>query len=171
MVAWSATGDYGYADEQIGPDRFRITYISPRLRADIDPDNSHGLEGERGRVDDLALWRAAQLAREKGYAAFVVEQDNRDIDVTIHRDRVYPAAPYPLLFGGPWHWRGGYWPYGYWTDSPGGYRESAVGRVKSELTVRMLRVRAANSLETSAILDRLRKQYGAARFPNAIYTN
>ena len=171
MVPRSATGDYGYSDTRIGPALFRVTFTSPKLRANRSPDQSHGLEAERIRVHDLALWRAAELARSLGYAAFAVEQDQRDIDITVERDRNYPAAPYPFLFGGPWRWRGGYWPYGY----PPGYaldgydREVVTGRVKCELTVRMLRAVVADSYDAVATLDRLRKQYGSAQFPRAIH--
>ncbi|MGH6931475.1 MAG: CC0125/CC1285 family lipoprotein, partial [Dongiaceae bacterium] len=173
MVPWSITGDYGYSEEQIGLDRYRVVFRSPRLRAEPDPEDSHGLEPERLRVHDLALWRAAQLAKERGYSAFTVEQDNRDIDITVQRERGYSPAPYPLLFGGPWRWRNGYWPYGFWPGYPSAdtHRVTATGRVKSELTVRMLRTWSAGAIDTAATLDRLRRQYGSARFPPAIYSN
>src|SRR5262245_52211280 len=77
MVAQSVTGDYGYSEKALAPDRYEVTFVSPQLRATRDPDQNHGLESERQRVYDLALWRAAQLAMEKGYLAFKVEQESR----------------------------------------------------------------------------------------------
>jgi hypothetical protein len=162
MVPQTTNGVFGYSDKMVAPDLYEITYVSPRLRANQDADDAHGLAGEKQRVYDLALWRAAQLAQEKKFPAFLVQHESRDVDVTVRRDPVYPY-PQPFLWGHRcWDcdWPFGYWPYyGYPT-----YRTSAAGRVVVNLTVKMLAEATADSLDTAATVERLRKAYGAATF-------
>jgi hypothetical protein len=168
MVAQSANGDYGYSEERLAPDLFVVTYVSPRLRATRDADDSHGLAGEKLRVYDLALWRAAQLAVEHGYAAFRVQQESRDVDVTVRSEPIYPAyAPTPFLFARHCHWPC-FWPYGYWPSYPyydGGQRTRATGRVTVKLTVKMLPQSDDDAFDSKSTVDRLRKSYGSASFP------
>src|SRR6185295_11353291 len=59
MVPQSTNGVFGYSDKMVAPDLYEVTYVSPRLRATQDADDAHGLAGEKQRVYDLALWRAA----------------------------------------------------------------------------------------------------------------
>ena len=73
MVPLSANGDYGYSETALAPDLYAVTFVSPSLSAHGDPAQGYGLDGEKNRVATLAHWRAAQLAQEKGYAAFRVE--------------------------------------------------------------------------------------------------
>jgi hypothetical protein len=165
MVAQSITGDYGYSDKALAPDRYQVTFVSPQLRATRDPDQNHGLDTERQRVYDLALWRAAQLAVEKGYPAFKVEQESRDVNVAVN---TYYPPPAPL-FGpfGSWYWPYGYgnWP-GYYGYDPYyyGYRSRAAGRITVNLIVAMLQQPTDGSLDAVATVERLRKAYGSATF-------
>ena len=164
MVPQSANGVFGYSDKMVAPDLYEISYVSPRLRAASDPEGEHGLAGEKQRVYDLALWRAAQIAQEKKFPAFLVQHESRDVDVTVRRDPIYPAYPSPFLWGHRcWDcdWPFGYWPYYYGYPT---YRTSAAGRVVVNLTVRMLAEATADSLDTAATVERLRKAYGSASF-------
>jgi hypothetical protein len=166
MVAQSATGDYGYSEDMLARDLYRVTFVSPRLRATQDSGNAHGLAAEKQRVYELALWRASQLAKEKGYPAFLVQQESRDVDVTVRRDPVYPAYPGPYFFGGYCRWRCG-WPYGYgyWPYDYGYYyRTRAAGRISVDLTVKMLPTRTPDSFDTAATEERLRKAHGSTTF-------
>jgi len=169
MVPQSANGVFGYSDRILGPDLYEVTYVSPQLRATQDADNAHGLAGEKQRVYDLALWRAAQLAQEKKFPAFQVQYESRDVDVTVRRDPIYPAYPPAPIFWGHrcrWDcdWPFGYWPgYPYYYDYPS-YRTKAAGRITVKLTVKMLTKATADALDTAATLERLRKAYGSATF-------
>src|SRR5262245_19478367 len=80
MVPFSANGDYGYSEGALEPDLYAVTFVSPSLSAHGDPAQDYGLDGEKKRVATLARWRAAQLALEKGYAAFRVESETSDAD-------------------------------------------------------------------------------------------
>jgi len=170
MVPQSAGGEYGYTDKPLGATRYEVTYVSPRLQASVDGEDTHGLESEKQRVYELALWRAAQLADSKGYPAFRVTQESRDVDVTVNRQRSVP----PPYFGpfGPWpyrHWAYrpygyGYWPYGYDYDWPAYNRTTATGRITVKLTVELLAAAGEGSLETASTLDHLRKTHGSDGF-------
>jgi hypothetical protein len=162
MVPQSTNGVFGYTDKMVAPDLYEVSYVSPRLRATQDADEAHGLAGEKQRVYDLALWRAAQLAQEKGFPAFAVQHESRDVDVTVRHDPVY--YPPPPLFFGPCRWDCG-WP-GYWPYYPYdySYRTRAAGRITVNLTVKMLAEATADSLDTAATIERLRKAYASATF-------
>ena len=162
MVPQSTNGVFGYSDKMVAPDVYEVTYVSPGLRATQDADDAHGLAGEKQRVYDLALWRAAQLAQEQKFPAFQVQHESRDVDVTVRHDPVY--YPPPPIFFGPCRWDCG-WP-GYWPYYPYdySYRISAAGRITVNLTVKMLAAATADSLDTAATLERLRKAYSSATF-------
>jgi len=164
MVPQSTNGVFGYSDRMVAPGIYEVTYVSPRLRATQDADDAHGLAGEKQRVYDLALWRAAELAQEKGFPAFQVQHESRDVDVTVRRDPVYPAYPPPLFFGRcRWDcdWPFGFWPYDYGYPT---YRTRAAGRITVNLTVKLLAKATGDSLDTAATIERLRKAYASATF-------
>ena len=163
MVAQSTTGDYGYSEQMLGPDLYKVSFVSPQLRATSDSGDDHGLAAEKQRVYELALWRASQLAKENDYPAFLVQQDNRHVDVTVRRDPVYPPFPY---YWGSCRWHCG-WPYGYgyWPYYGGyGYQTRAAGRISVDLTVKMLQAPTPESFATAATEERLRTTYGSATF-------
>jgi hypothetical protein len=162
MVPQTTNGVFGYSDKMVAPDLYEVAYVSPRLRATQDADDAHGLAGEKQRVYDLALWRAAQLAQEKGFPAFQVQHESRDVDVTVRRDPVY--YPPPPIFFGPCRWDCG-WPYGYWPyPYDYSYRTRAAGRITVNLTVKMQAKATGDSLDTAATIERLRRAYASATF-------
>jgi hypothetical protein len=172
MVPQTAGGEYGYSDTQLGPTRYEVSYVSPRLNASTDGSDSHGLEAEKQRMYELALWRAAQVADSKGYPAFRVTQESRDVDVTVNRQRTVP----PPYFGpfGPWPYRRwpyhgpyGYWPHYYdydYYDWPAYSRTTASGRITVKLTVELLPSMQDGALETASTLDHLRKTHASDGF-------
>lgn len=101
-VSLQATGDYGYFEEQLSDRRFRVGYdvpIETRYR---------GSEAERRReVDrkiavayDMALLRAAQLARMQGFEVFSISGRENNVRIE-ERDEYYGS---PFLFHHPyWH--------------------------------------------------------------------
>src|SRR5262249_20212549 len=93
MVPLSANGDYGYSETMLAPDLYSVAFVSPSLSAHGDPEQDYGLAGEKHRVATLALWRAAQLALEKGYPAFQAQNQTSDADVQV----VGPPSPPPYL--------------------------------------------------------------------------
>jgi hypothetical protein len=80
----------------------------------------------------------------------------------VRHDPVY--YPPPPIFFGPCRWDCG-WPYGYWPyPYDYSYRTRAAGTITVNLTVKMLATATADSLDTAATIDRLRKAYASATF-------
>jgi len=170
MVAQASTGDYGYYEKTLAPDRYEVSYISPRLQAKGDDTDGNGLKAERQLVYELALWRAAQLARDTGHPAFKVEQESSDVDVTVQRDLIYPAYS-PFFYP---HYRRhhyyDYWPYGYYHNyAPSDYRVRRSGRITVALTVTMLAAATDGAFDTAATEERLRNAHAAATFLKGRY--
>ena len=173
MVAQSANGDFGYSETALAPDLYTVSYVSPSLAAPGDPEQDYGLQGQKQRVYDLALWRAAQLAIEKGYPAFQVQQESRDVKV----DLVKPPAPPPYVSaalrstsGPPCRWDCGR-PLGYWGDpyfnpvyDQWYTRSHSSGRVVANLTVKMLAAPTDDALDAAGTAERLRAAYASATF-------
>ena len=171
MVSQSSNGDFGYSEKDLAPDLYVVTYVSPQLRVSGEADDNHGLGGEKQRVYDLALWRAAQLAIEKGYPALLVQQESRDVNVTVPAPPVYPVYPPVPLFVGHrcrWDcdWPFGYWPYPYYDPYYADHyaRSHSVGRITVNLTVKLLSKSAEGALDAKETDARLRKAYGSASF-------
>lgn len=173
MVPFSANGDYGYSETALAPDLYAVTFVSPSLSAHGDPGQDYGLDGEKQRVAALAQWRAAQLAIEKGYPAFRVENETRDADVTVVNPPApppYVSAPLRTMSGPPCRWDCDR-PIGYWGDPyfnpvyDEWYRRGhSSGRVTARLTVRMLSAATPDAQDAAQTAERLRAAYGSATF-------
>src|SRR5262249_14885325 len=110
---------------------------------------------------------------EKGYPAFRVENESRDVNVAL----TPPAAPPPYLttplrtsLGPPCRWDCGN-PIGYWDDSYFNprydewyIRSHAAGRVVATLAVKMLPTMADGAQDAAETEKQLRATYGAATF-------
>jgi hypothetical protein len=108
MVPLGQTGEFGYSDRDLGNERIEVTYTG----ADIQVSASEGRDdsrvtAEEAKIRDLALWRAAQIADQRGMTAMRIENETRDTDVEVTRQYVQRVAPFG--YGYPYHWR----PYGY----------------------------------------------------------
>jgi hypothetical protein len=169
MVPQADGGEYGYSDKMLSATRYEVSYVSPRLRASTDGSDSHGLESEKQRMYELALWRAAQLADSKGYPAFKVTQESRDVDVAVNRQYSVPPpyfGPYGYWPYRRWPYYGpyGYWPYAYDYDYPMYTRTTASGRITVKPIVELLPSLQEGALETASTLDHLRKTHGSDGF-------
>ena len=90
MSPLEAGGDYGHSDRQLSERRYEVSYLGPSVRTSLAPANrEEDAEVARGLAYDLALWRAAELALENGFAAFAVEDSRADVDVEVIEDGPY----------------------------------------------------------------------------------
>lgn len=173
MAALSANGDYGYSETALAPGLYAVTYVSPSLSAPGDPGQDYGLDGEKQRVAALALWRAAQLALENGYAAFQVQSESRDVNVSVEDPPAPPPylpAPLRTTSGSPCRWDCDR-PIGYWGDPyfnpvyDNWYRRGHTsGRVTVKLTVKLLPGVVAGAEDAAQTAARLRTAYATATF-------
>jgi len=169
---------YGYSHIDLGEGRFEVVYVTPSLQSSLTESSREAdTEREKGRAYDLALWRAAQIANERGYDGFVVEEWERDADVSIRYDRAYP---YSYGAGAYWsRWQYGYpatlWPYRYYGPDPyllhpaypyGGVdRSTASISITVRLTVREALPEDENVFESAATAARLASEYANAIYP------
>jgi hypothetical protein len=173
IAALSATGDYGHSEEVLAPDRYTVAYVTPSLSAHGDPEHDYGLAPERQRARDLALLRAAELALERGYPAFRVESESRDLELDI----VDPPGPPPFvtaamrtMSGPPCRWNCDN-PIGYWGDPyfnpayDNWYRRAhSSGRAAATLTVTLLPHHAPGAEDAASTAARLRQVYAQSLF-------
>jgi hypothetical protein len=105
MVPLGQTGEFGYSERDLGEDRIEVTYTG----ADIRVSSSEGkddsrVKAEHAKIHDLALWRAAQIADQRGMAAMKIENQTRDTDVQVTRQYVQRVAPFG--YGPHWGYHG-----------------------------------------------------------------
>jgi hypothetical protein len=139
MVPLGQTGEFGYSERDLGPDRIEVTYTGAYVP--IAPSGSRDdprVKAEQAKVHDLALWRAAQLADQRGMAGMKIENETRNTDVHVTQDYVRSLPPYgPYHWGDPYYWGGPSW---FYDDYP--YYRSvrrASAQSVSTLTVRLLK--------------------------------
>lgn len=177
MVPLGGANDYGYSEVKLQDDRYQVSYRTPRQRVSTSrSDREAEVAAARARARDLALWRAAQLGQEKGFAAVKVLEEQTDSDVDVTVDRGYRADPFFYgLYGyhdDPLYWRRPWYPYhpGYFSDpfydpfyGPGGYyeRPRATLRVSARLVVRFFKQASEDARATTDIIAEMTKKYGS----------
>lgn len=163
MVPLGQTGDFGYRANDLDPSRIEVTYIGAAVKVPTDASrNDPRVRAELAKTRDLALWRAAQIADERGMAAMKIEKENSDTDLQVTRQ--YVARPYPFAYGG--YWRGyGHRHYGYYGGGPWWFNDypyyyqpvrRAAGRVTTTLTVQLFKVRNLDDSTQLSVADTLK---------------
>jgi hypothetical protein len=121
MAPLGVNGPFGYSDQPIVQDRSSISYTGPFVAVSANNPRDDGqLRAELAKTYDLALWRAAQLGQEQGYAGLKVDREQRDSDVEISDQTVIQPYPnyaygpcrgrcYGQPFGSPWWFNDGYY--------------------------------------------------------------
>src|SRR5262245_52235298 len=87
MVPYGQTGDFGWREHELGESKFEVSYLGPWISlSPSEPNADPRLEAERGKVRDLAMWRAAELAEEQGAPCFKLEHEAIDNDIERRAD-------------------------------------------------------------------------------------
>lgn len=151
MVAYGQTGDFGYQERDLGEGRYEVGYLGSWISLSWSESRTDPrLEAEREKVRDLALWRAAQLADEKGAPSFKLEHEEIDNEIERRSEPVYRGFP---RYWRPW------WPYRPWWfyDDPYDYdvRRRASGRVKATLTIALQDAFDRNDSTQRSVLETL----------------
>ena len=170
MVEQTDDVRYGYSDRDLSDGRFQVTYETPVLRTSTSTlSRQDDIESEKKRAHDLALWRASQIAIERGYAWIIVDETDSDSEVELDED-LYPG------YGPAWY--GGYGYYGGWPDpysyrhspffyAPPYYRSFAYMRVTVTLKVSAADATDVGAVDAEATAARLATQYANATFPGS----
>src|SRR5262249_46505926 len=89
MVPLGQTGDFGYSDRDLGQDRIEVTYTGSTIPASPQAGRADSrVRAEQAKIHDLALWRAAQIADQRGMAAMKIENETRDTDLQVTQQYV-----------------------------------------------------------------------------------
>ena len=96
----SEAGTFGYAEERLADDRFRVTYAAPRMTTFVVSrfDNAAIAEQRLALAHDIALLRAADVAGQSGWTHFIVVARDNDTRVEVVRERDFygPRVPRPF---------------------------------------------------------------------------
>src|SRR3954471_5588013 len=137
-------GDFGYSSKDLGPDRIEVTYRGAAVSVSAsNPRDDSRTKAEQDKAHDLALWRAVQIAQERGKAGLKIENENRDSDVEVQRRSYYRPSPFYDPFLDPyedpfWPGRHRYYRRPYLNDDwPYAYQQvqTATARAEIALTV------------------------------------
>lgn len=162
MVALGQTGDFGYSEHDLGTDRIEVTYTGAAVRVPVNATRDDTrLQAELAKTHDLALWRAAQIADERGMAAMKIEKEMRDTDIQVSQYLVPHSSP--LGYRHYWHPYGYYgWP-GWYYDDPFYYQRvrRGAGRVTTTLTVLLLKVHDPTDAAQLSVKDTLSRLQAA----------
>jgi hypothetical protein len=142
MVALGASGDFGYSSNDLGPDRIEVRYRGEAVKVSAsNPRDDSRTKMELDKAHDLALWRAAQIAEERGKAGFKVENEKRDSDVEVQRRSYYRPSPFYDPFWDPYddpfwpRYRRPFYGYGYAGDWPYSYQQVRTATARAEITL------------------------------------
>lgn len=152
-------GGYGYTEEQLSETRLRVRYEAPtdttydvgRLERERQADAQVAL------AYDMALLRAAELALARGFPAFAVTE--RENDVAVDVQPVYPFYRDPFLFPGPFHRRR----HPYFYPTPYYFERHATVGAGVTLLVELRRSAGPEALDARATISRLQTKYPNAR--------
>jgi hypothetical protein len=161
MVPLGQTGDFGYSERDLGQDRIEVTYTGSNIRV----SSSRGKEdsrmmAEQAKTRDLAIWRAAQIADQRGMAAMKIENEARNTDVEVTREyiRNHGWGRYGYLGRPTWFY-----------DGPHYYQpvRRAYGQAVTTLTVQLLKQHDPNDesqLPVKETLTRLQSARAGAAY-------
>lgn len=162
MVPLGQTGDFGYSERDLGGDRIEVTYTGAAIRvpSDATRDDSR-LQAEIAKTHDLALWRAAQIADQRGKAAIKIDKEERNTDVEVTRQYLQRVAPFG--YRPYWHHYGYYGGPGWFYDDPFYYQQvrRGAGRVTTTLTVLLLSARNPDDAAQMPVKETLAKLQAA----------
>ena len=147
---------YGYTDERHGPDTWRVIYRGPWQELPTEAAaRGAALERAAAATNELALLRAAELARAENKAAFTIAERRTDTD-TQRQPGGYVYDPFWPHYS-PLYDRPGRYPYGYaplWS-APAFVPGHAAGRATATLVIRLAPRTAPNAIDAAATEERL----------------
>jgi hypothetical protein len=167
MSPISQVTDFGYSNRDLNNGRVEVNYLGPSYRVStFRASRQEALDQAKAQAEDLATWRAAQVALAKGKPAFEVvdKHSNVEVDVRDYYDP-YPSAWWPYGYY-PYRWaRGPFYPFPYYTR----YRD-AYAQAEVSLTVQLLDKMKPGALDAQETAARLSTKYGPAANPQTAPT-
>jgi hypothetical protein len=155
---------YGYAERQLGPEAWEVTYVGPLRRTSAYAGSREADQiGARTQAFDLMLWRAAQIAQREGFPAFRVGDSRSHVDTRIE------DYGYDPLYGPPWGWGPGWGPrrrfYPYYPSYPYARSTWAYLQARISADIRLLRAASPGDYVAEDVIAQARRNYPAADTP------
>ena len=169
MVPLGSSGDFGYSERDLGPDRIEVSYRGDAVPVSpYRPREDGRAKAELDLAHDLALWRAAQIAQDRGKAGLKIEFENRDSDVVVQQRTYYRPDRFYDPFFDPYD--DPFWPTTCRYCGPGpmyhfDHVRTAMARAEVRLTVSLHEIfdpEVEGMLGTSDTLARLKVSRGGA---------
>lgn len=163
MSALSEARSFGYSERSLAADQIEVTYLAPARDVSLDREvRTAEIASARVLAEDLAMWRAAQVAITRKAKAFRVLNRRSDANLEL-RERLegFHYAPY----GFRRYDRGrrirpygiyGYDPF-YWVD-----RDAWV-QIKATITIVLFKRQRRSTIDPRATVARMSRKY-----PNAL---
>ncbi|MHA1536580.1 MAG: hypothetical protein ACTSUD_03410 [Alphaproteobacteria bacterium] len=162
MTPLAETRTHGYAEKTLAGGRIEVSYLGPSRRVPVARAERAGyLQSARLQAEDLALWRAAQIAIARKETAFAILARRIDIDTEVRR----VGGGYP--FGGHGYHRyrsRGYYPFHSYPfhSYSYGFRD-AYAQARARLTIGFVKKSTPGARDALAVAARMRQKYGAAK--------
>ena len=146
---------YGYSEERLGPDTWRVIYRGPWQQLPLEAAaRAAALDRAAKATNELALLRAAQLARAENKPAFTIADRRTDTD-TQRQPGGYAYDPFwPNFTPVHQHGRYPYWHAPLWTPPPY-VPGNAAGKATTTLVIRMERRVTGNNVDAAETETRL----------------
>jgi hypothetical protein len=169
MVALGTSGDFGYSSKDLGTDRVEVTYRGDAVKVSVsNPREDARTQMELDKAHDLALWRAAQIAEERGKPGFKIENEKRDSDVDVQNRSYYRPSPFYDPFWDPYddpfypgYRRRPLFYGGYGPGFPYSYQQVRTATARAEITLTVILYpeydpKAEGVLSTAETLSKLK---------------
>jgi hypothetical protein len=159
MSPISEARTFGYSERTLAPDQMEVTYLAPARDVSLDRKaRAADIANARTLAEDLALWRAAQVALARKARSFRVLNRRSDANLEL-RERVggYDYAPFYFRH----YYRGrslGYFePYPL--DPFFRIERAARVQVKATVTIELFKRKRRSTIDPRETADRLSRKY------------
>jgi hypothetical protein len=149
MTAKSTPESFGYTERRVTDTGYEISYSGPEVTTANTRDELVYVAESRARetANDLALWRAAELALGKGYPAFVVTSARCDVK--------------QIIVGHDYHQNGN----PVYDDVPGqsiGYPMQIYFRPEAVIGIELRKDRPEGALDARELSEKIKRRYADA---------
>ena len=163
MLSPMGSGDSGYSDQNLGGDRYAVSYVgSSRFGAVAPAQRDQDIAAARTQALDFAIWRAAQIADGGGFAGFRVVSQQASVDQS--SQPVYYDQNFTSTYGGNVGAGGIVRPPSVGTTAPQSFPESPNVRLqgRASIEVQLLRTLGPNDLPAKDVIQQFRAKYPGA---------
>ena len=162
MSALSEAKYFGYSERTVGPDQIEVTYLAPTRRVALDRERrAADIARARELAEDIAMWRAAQVAMTRKARAFRVLNRRSDANLEL-RERIEGYPYFPRHFHRYSRFRRHRFYGGYPYDPFLRIGRAARVQIKATVTIVLLKRKGRGAIDPRATAARLSRKYPGA---------